>query len=162
MRILSNKKRKNVRGLNEQGFTMLEMLFSFSLFCLMVTFLPPLFQIVFNDHGIEARIQKMEWELFISQTKKEIQSSDFVDVLNGELTLIRGDETISYQKYQNLLRRQVNRKGHEVLLQNVRAVSFEKYGNGIKIEVSDLFKRSNVAIIYPFISTTEMNGDGIR
>ncbi|MEK4147348.1 MULTISPECIES: competence type IV pilus minor pilin ComGF [Robertmurraya] len=155
MKTLLQKRGRNANDLSESGFTMLEMLFSFSIFCLMISFLPLLFQIIFYDHAVEARIQKMEWELFISQTKKDIQSSDHVEVVNGELILIKGEESISYQKYQNVLRKQVNRKGHEVVLQNVASVTFSKEENAITIEVKDLFHHFNQATIFSFISSVE-------
>lgn len=130
---------------------MLEMLFSFAIFCLVASMLPFMFTILFQHHSIDARIQKMEWELFANQLKKEIQASNFVDVVNGELTLINGEETITFQHYQNLLRRRVDRKGHEVVLQNMKDIRFEKRTSSILIEMTNTFGQRKVVEIYMFI-----------
>jgi competence protein ComGF len=151
MMMLLIKQLKNVKISNHKGFTMLEMLFSFSIFCLIASLLPIMFQILFDGDSIESRIQKMEWELFISQLKKEIQSSDFVAVINGELTLTDGEETISYQPYQKVVRRRVDGKGHEVVLQNVETVSFSKKDSQVSVEVKDAFGVGHVAVIHYFL-----------
>lgn len=132
---------------------MLEMLFSFSVFCMVASFLPLMFNIVFHNQSIDGRIQEMEWALFVNQLKKEIQASDFVDVVNGELALINGEEVVTFQKYNALLRRRVNGKGHEVVLQNVKNIRFQKIGKAIHIEVVNNFEHRNEVVIYPFVST---------
>lgn len=136
---------------NTKGFTMLEMLFSFTLFCVFASFLPLLFQILFDDHSIEARIQTMEWEVFVNQIKKEIQASDDVNVVNDQLVLSDGEEKITFQKYNSQIRRLVNMKGHEIALQNVASVRFEKRRRTVSITVVDIYEHTNVATIYPFI-----------
>lgn len=151
MMMLLNKQPKNVKISNHKGFTMLEMLFSFSIFCLIASLLPIMFQILFDNYSIESRIQKMEWELFVSQLKKEIQSSDFVDVMNGELILRDGEETISYQSFQRVIRRRVDGKGHEVVLQNVETVSFSKKDSKVSVEVKDTLGVGHLAVIHYFL-----------
>lgn len=153
MRTFFKKICKNVKQLNNsmKGFTMLEMLFSFTLFCLFTSFLPPLFQILFADHSIEARIQRMEWEVFVSQIKKEIQTSDDINIVNSQLVLLDGEEMITFQKYGSQIRRLVNMRGHEIVLQNVASVQFEKRGRNVSITVVDIYEHSNMTTIYPFI-----------
>lgn len=151
MKMLLMKPSRNVKACNEQGFTMLEMLFAFSIFCLIASFLPLLFSIMFNEQSVEARIQKLEWELFANQLKKELQSSDAFHVVNGELRLSHGEETTSFQHYQKLLRRRVDGKGHEVVLQRVERVVFEKRGNALFIEVNNSFGKTYHGTIYHFL-----------
>lgn len=151
MKIHLRKKSKNVKCLSERGFTMLEMLFSFSIFCLIASFLPLMFTIMFNYESVEGSIQKMEWELFVSQLKKEVQSSDTAEVVNGELTLFHGTQKTSFQQYRNLMRRRVDDRGHEVVLQNVEQVIFEKKGSSISVEVNDRFGKNHHATIFLFI-----------
>lgn len=139
--------------LNNKGFTMLEMLFSFSIFCMVAAFLPLMFNLLFHNQSIEGRIQDMEWGLFVNQLKKEIQASDYVNIVNGELTIINGEETVTFQKYQNVLRRRVNGKGHEVVLQNVKEIYFQNLGKFFQIQVINLFEQKNEVVIYPFVYT---------
>lgn len=153
MKMYLSKQDKSVKGLNDRGFTMLEMLFSFSIFCMVASFLPLMFNIMFHHQSIEGRLQEMEWGLFVNQLKKEIQASDYVNIVNGELTVINGEDTTTFQKYQNMLRRRVNGKGHEVVLQNVKEISFQHIGGGIQVRVINSFEQRNEVVIYPFVST---------
>lgn len=121
------------------------------MFCMLASFLPLFFSIVFNHASIDARIQKMEWELFLSQIKKEIQSCDDLLVVNGQLVLMDGTDIVTFEKYNNQLRRRVNTKGHEIVLQNVESIRFVKGGGGVKIEVKDTFAKYHTATIYSFI-----------
>lgn len=130
---------------------MLEMLFAFSIFCIISTFLPLMFQIIFSSHSMEARIQNMEWELFVNQLKKEIQAGQSVEVVNGQLKIVNGEDTSTFQKYQDILRKIVNGTGHEVVLQNVKSVSFSKSEQSVLIVVETSFNQTKKATIFSFI-----------
>lgn len=142
---------KTVKPFNDEGFTLLETLLSFTMFCMLASFLPLFFSIMFDHSSIDARIQTMEWELFLSQIKKEIQSSNDMLVVNGQLVLMDGTDRVSFEKYNNQLRRQVNMKGHEIVLQNVASVRFVKGSGSLRIEVKDTFSRNHTANVYSFI-----------
>lgn len=143
---------KNVNRLkSEKGFTMLEMLFAFSIFCLTSSFLPLLFGLIFHEHSIESRIQKLEWELFLSQLKIEIHASEDVKVVNNVLVLTNGELSVSYQQYNNQIRRRVDKKGHEIVLQNVASVFFLERDRGVVIKVEDQYNHDYLATVYPFI-----------
>lgn len=131
---------------------MLEMLFAFSIFCVVSTFLPLMFQIIFNDHSIETRIQNMEWELFVNQLKKEIQAGESVEIVNGQLRIMNGGDLSTYQKYQEILRKQVNGTGYEVALQNVKSVAFTKNVQSVTIVVETSFNQTKKATIFSFIA----------
>lgn len=152
MKIALNRLFKSAKKSNSKGFTMVEMLFAFSIFCLVASLLPLFFNIIFHSQSIDARVQKMEWELFISQLKKEVQASDNVEVVNGELVLVNGGEIATYQKYREAIRKQVNGLGHEIVLQNVKSVRYEKTRTRLEINVENLFGKTNKANIYPFIT----------
>ncbi|WP_449621330.1 competence type IV pilus minor pilin ComGF [Robertmurraya sp. Marseille-Q9965] len=151
MKMPFSKRYKNAKGLSEQGFTMLEMLFAFSIFCIISTFLPLMFQIILSSHSMEARIQNMEWELFVNQLKKEIQAGQSVEVVNGQLKIVNGEDTSTFQKYQDILRKIVNGTGHEVVLQNVKSVSFSKSEQSVLIVVETSFNQTKKATIFSFI-----------
>lgn len=121
----------------EQGFTMLEMLYAFFVFCIIMSLMPLILKTIFTS-GIDNRLQRLEWEVFISQVKKEMRMIDNLYILNGQLFLKEGEEVISYEKYKDKIRRQVNMKGHEVMLQKVKSMKFEQIVNGVKLTVTDL------------------------
>lgn len=132
-------KRKQLKCVNirtEEGFTLLEMLYAFALFCLLASLFPLIFQIIFH-HQTEYRLQRLEWEVFINQMKKEVRIADDLYVVNNVLVLIRDDSLITYEKYADKLRRRVNQTGHEVVLQNVKTMQFEQINHSIKLTVTD-------------------------
>ena len=52
-----------------------------------------------------------------------------------------------YEKYGSNIRRRVDLKGHEIMLQNIKAVTFEPIANGVRISVQDRFDQSESQVI---------------
>lgn len=127
-----------MRGRNEQGFTLVEMLIALMAFSMIMSFLPLGIKSVLSHKVIDQGIQRMEWEVFYSQMKKEIRLATEITVLEDKLLLKRNTDTILYEKYESNLRRRVNYTGHEILLQNVASVQFKKLSTGFDITVTDL------------------------
>ena len=131
---------------NEKGFTLVEMLLSFSMMLLILTFLVMMLQLLFNEN--ERDFNQLEWEVFIQQAKYEAQGSNTISLRNNIVTFARyNGEMVSYEPYQQVIRRRVNGTGHEVLLQNVKSVKYEATSNGIIIEVNDKYKARISSII---------------
>jgi competence protein ComGF len=145
------QKQRNALPLSEQGFTLLEVMFAFSIFTTIVFFLTPVLQIILNNEKSEVRLQEMEWEVFCSQVKKEIRSVSKAEVVSGRLVLSNNNETIYYEKLGTNLRRRVNSSGHEVLLQNVVDVTFFRLKNAVKINVKDSWGHDYSVIIHSYI-----------
>jgi competence protein ComGF len=137
---------------NEQGFTLIEALFAFSVFTIIVFFITPTLQIMLNNKNSQPRIQEMEWEVFCSQIKKEIRMSTRAEVVSGRLVLTEAPDTILYEKYGNNLRRRVNYTGNETLLQNVSEFTFTILNNAVKVTVKDLWGKEYSVVIYPLIN----------
>jgi len=137
---------------NERGFTIAEMLIAFMVFCILVSLFPLAIQNVGSLTYLEQRTQKLEWEVFLSQIKKETRLSNPITVLGDKLLLQKNGETILYEKYGSNLRRRVNYTGHETLLQNVASVRFVKANGGYDIYVYDLDDIEYSAKIRSFIS----------
>lgn len=122
---------------NNGGFTLLEMLFAFSIFLVIVAFLPITYRQILDRSPVEIRIQKLEWEVFMSQIKKEVRMSDKIAVRNDRIILERDGSSILYEKYGTSIRRRVDFSGHEIVLQNIAEVRFSEIGNGAMILVRD-------------------------
>lgn len=146
------KKYQNAPMRNERGFTIAEMLIAFMVFCILVSLFPLAIQNVGSLTYLEQRTQKLEWEVFLSQIKKETRLSNPITVLGDKLLLQKNGETILYEKYGSNLRRRVNYTGHETLLQNVASVRFVKANGGYDIYVYDLDDIEYSAKIRSFIS----------
>jgi competence protein ComGF len=136
---------------NEKAFTLLEVLFAFSIFTIIIFFMTPVFQIILNNKDSHAQIQAMEWEVFCSQIKKEIRLSTRAQVIANRLILTKDTETIQYEKYGSNLRRRVNSTGHEILLQNVSQYSFTLLNNAVKVHVTDLWGKEYSVVVYSLV-----------
>lgn len=123
-----------VRLTNEHGFTLYETIFS--LFVLsIVIFLIPLI-ISYFKHPHHEKLHPKEVELFFIQISREIHRAKSAYVENGDLIVIlQNDDIASYELYKNLLRRRVNKQGHEVLLQNIQSVHFEANEKLVSIQI---------------------------
>jgi competence protein ComGF len=136
-----------MKPFNNKGFTFVEMICVFSIFLMIVSFFPLCLRLLYQDGFVEERLQKMEWEVFIGQTKKEVRMSDQVSVTSNRLTLVSDGQSIMYEQYGSTIRRRVNLKGHEVILQNVKTITFEEVVNGVRISIVDNFDQSEAHII---------------
>lgn len=131
---------------------MAEMLLAFSVFCLLASFIPIFFNILLQQGFSDERIQRMEWELFVSQLKKEVQKSDAVEVRNNQLILTEDEDIVSFQKLGMNLRRQVNYRGNEVVLQNLESITYEMAGQKVLIEAVDIYENTYKVGVYLFIN----------
>lgn len=137
--------------LNRDGFTLVEMLFAFAIFLTIVFFISPIFQMMLNHNGINARLQIMEWDVFCSQMKKEIRMSTNAQVIDNRLVLTVDSGTVVYEKYGDSLRRRVNYTGHEIILQSVKEVTFRLLNNALNVSVKDLSGKEYEATVYSFV-----------
>ncbi|WP_147533947.1 competence type IV pilus minor pilin ComGF [Bacillus marasmi] len=124
---------------NNKGFTLVEMLVAFSIFSIIIGLLPMLISTLSREQPLERRVQRLEWEVFISQIKKEIRMSQKVTINNQSLLLEKDGSIIIYEKYGTNLRRRVDYKGHEIILQQVRAFQFQRLLNGVLVQVTDTY-----------------------
>ncbi|MEH7013929.1 competence type IV pilus minor pilin ComGF [Neobacillus niacini] len=145
------QERRFVKYLNEKAFTLLEVLFAFSIFMTIVFFMAPLLQIILDNKDSNGRLQEMEWDVFSSQVKKEIRISSKAEVISGRLVLTNNNDTINYEKYGSNIRRRVNSSGHETLLQNVSSVTFTRINNSVKIIVKDAWGKEYNVVVQSYI-----------
>lgn len=120
---------------NEKGFTFVEMLVTFSILLVILGFIAPFLSVIYRDN--EEQFNKLEWQILIQQMKMEIRESREITVSNGKSVSfynVAGD-VVSFEKYTDKIRRRVNSKGHELLLQHITDVTFEPRINGFLISV---------------------------
>ncbi|NMD71828.1 prepilin-type N-terminal cleavage/methylation domain-containing protein [Bacillus sp. DNRA2] len=129
---------KNAALRNNHGFTLVEMLVAFSVFTVIISFVPMMLSTINREKPIEQKLQRLEWEIFISQIKKEIRMSQWVTITPQRLQLEKDGEMIIYERYGTNLRRRVDNKGHEIILQQVQFFQFERLLNGILVTVTDV------------------------
>ena len=137
---------------NEKGFTLVEMLVTFSILLVILSFISPFFGVVFRENN--EQFNKLEWQILIQQMKMEVREASKITVSkNNSVSFINASgESVSFEKYNDKIRRRVNGKGHEVLLQQITGVIFESKRNGFFISVVTVDGKTHQAIISAFIT----------
>lgn len=115
------------------------MLFSLSVFTLIVSSLFPLLLFFYQSVEGYRELNDLEWEFFSEQAMLELKSA--VDpAVTGETLSFKNSlgQSVTYQRYQNYIRRQINKSGNEMVLQKVQHVQFEVKDNHMVIVVKSL------------------------
>lgn len=126
--------------LNEVGFTILETLMSLIIFMVIISITTSSLNSFLNRNQIQGTLNRLEWDNFINEVQKEVNTSIDQKVYNDMLIIEDSLQvTSSYRKYATIVRRQKLGTGHEIVLQNVSNIYFEKSGRyQISIKVVDL------------------------
>ena len=67
-----------------------------------------------------------------------------------------------YEKYGSNIRRRVGLKGHEIMLQNLKTVTFERVVNGVKISVQDQYDQSQSQVIRTMVMEESLQCSKMR
>lgn len=119
------------------GFTMIELLFSLLILMTTSLFVLQLFSIIHTQMRSVDKLHPKEWEVFTLQMKQEVRSSKAQDVMGNKLYLLSGEQLSSLEQYEDKVRRRVNGMGHEVILQNISVFRVNKDGSVIVINITD-------------------------
>lgn len=118
---MSIMKKKDFALSNQAGFTLLESIFSI----LIITVIMSLFPLMYHwfsavDRSLSPE-EDYEWNIFLIQLRDELSTTDsFRSGSHERIYLLKNRVSIKYERYSLNIRRQVEDKGHEVVLQNVR------------------------------------------
>ncbi|QHE62149.1 hypothetical protein FHE72_14835 [Rossellomorea vietnamensis] len=121
--------------MDEKGFTLIETLLSFGLFC-MISLSIPLMMKGFStiEHDLVPP-RYYEWNLFHESVRNELRKAKDVNVMSNQLSFVMDGETILYEKYNQSIRRRVNNKGHEIVLQSVGGFTFNVIDQGVHLDL---------------------------
>ncbi|MBL3642185.1 competence type IV pilus minor pilin ComGF [Peribacillus frigoritolerans] len=119
------------------GFTMIELLFSLLILMSTSLFVLQLFSIIHTQMRSVDKLHPKEWEVFTMQMKQEVRSSKTQDVMGNKLYLLSGEQLSSLEQYEDKVRRRVDGMGHEVILQNISEFRVDKDGSVIVINITD-------------------------
>jgi competence protein ComGF len=127
---------KYVSGrLDERGFTLIEALLSFSLFC-MISLSIPLMMMGFSTikHDMVPP-RYYEWNLFHESVRNELRKADAIEIMPQYISFLVDGEKILYEKYNQSIRRRVNNRGHEIVLQAVVQFTFTSIHQGMHLDL---------------------------
>ncbi|MBN8250391.1 prepilin-type N-terminal cleavage/methylation domain-containing protein [Priestia flexa] len=121
---------------NQKGFTLVEMLLSLTIFFVIVSFIPPVLSLANQKYAPDDLATEMEWEIFIQQLTKEYRRAHHVSVNERILSLrIDGEPLVTYEPFNDKVRRRVDQSGHEVVLQFVKLIEYKYESNLLHIKV---------------------------
>jgi competence protein ComGF len=121
--------------LNNNGFTLIEALLSFTVFCMISLCIPLImkgFSTIKNDM---VPPHYYEWNLFNESLRNELWRGESIVITPDKISFLVSGESISYEKYNQSIRRRVNNQGHEVVLQSVDSFSFASIIQGVHMDL---------------------------
>lgn len=131
-------RKKNVSFRNgSPAFTLLETILSITIILSISSLIPLFFQCYNKTIQISNIDQTTEWQLFLIQTRLELEKATNIQIDRNKLSFSNGKDLITYSKYNDLVRRQVNGKGHEPLLTNVKDYQLIKKEKQLHLTVQD-------------------------
>lgn len=120
---------------NEYGFTLVETMFSLFLFSIVI-FMFPFILSFFKPAAFET-LKVKEVELFFMQISREIHGAKSMSIQGRQLIVeLHNGDKASYEHYNNLIRRRLNEKGHEILLQHIQSVHFQLEQQLVTIQIT--------------------------
>lgn len=120
---------------SEGGFTLIEALLSFSLFCLISLSLPLMMKAFSTIKHDLVPPRYYEWNLFNESVRNEVRRGYGFEVMPDKLSFIVDGETILYERYSHSIRRRVNNRGHEIILQSVASFKFVPIHQGVHLDL---------------------------
>ncbi|WP_440895845.1 competence type IV pilus minor pilin ComGF [Amphibacillus sp. Q70] len=123
----------------EDGFTLIEMLISFSIMFFILLITPTLWQ--YLDH--QPQTERFSVDQFFHAVSDEVQLNQLLEQSTYSLSLQSTDQKhILLSKYNDTIRRQVNRTGHEILLRDVQTFEVDYHDQYLIIQLK--MKSGNV------------------
>lgn len=125
---------RRIAGLNEKGFSFLTAIFDL---LVLMTMLPLIilffgFAVGFTE---DLDPHRSEWQLFAVDLQSYLNNSDSLEIINGGngIRIVQMGEEYDIELYTDMIRKQKERKGHEVMLTRIRLCRFSLEGNMLKI-----------------------------
>lgn len=120
--------------LKQDGFTLISSLLR--ILIIMITL--PILIFVLEKFNVESVEETLSAHQLFFMLQNEINLADHVSFENKRLILTVGDDVIMIEQYGGLIRRRVNRTGHEIYFRNIDTLSFERLPFGGKLKIKTL------------------------
>ncbi|MBC1548674.1 ComGF family competence protein [Listeria sp. FSL L7-1434] len=141
------KQQKNASYRNgSSAFTLLETILSITIILSISSLIPLFFECYNKTIQLSNIDQTTEWQLFLIQTRLELEKASNIQVNGNILSFHNGKDLITYSKYNDLIRRQVNGKGHEPLLTNVKDYQLIKKEHQLLLKIQDVQTKTYTSV----------------
>ena|SRR5690625_4959138 len=114
------------------GFTLVSNLLALTLIFIAVPFIGGLIETIKQPTAYE----ELSVNQFFYHFQQEFSNTKSIHVQGEKIELVTiNDRVILYEKYNDVIRRRVNKEGHEIYLRDISDVSFKYLENGVEIQV---------------------------
>ncbi|WP_175991056.1 competence type IV pilus minor pilin ComGF [Bacillus sp. Marseille-Q1617] len=120
---------------NNKGFTLLDALLSLLVLSIISLSFPLIMKGFQTIKTVSVPPRYYEWNLFSESLRNEMWGSGNIMISPEQLSFDKEGERITYERYQNSIRRKVNERGHEVVLQSIHTLAFSQVPQGVKVEI---------------------------
>ncbi|WP_068671891.1 competence type IV pilus minor pilin ComGF [Oceanobacillus sp. Castelsardo] len=117
---------------NEKGFSFITMIFALTIISMTLPIVAYLLQ---TTSHLSSNYNELSTQQFFQFIRDEIINANDIKIEGNKLKLTQLDSEIIIEQYGALIRRQVDRKGHEILLQDIDQFSIESNPYGIRIKI---------------------------
>ena len=125
---------RRINRLDERGYSFITSIFDL---LVLLTMLPLIvlfysFTLSFTE---DLDPHQVEWQLFAIDLQSYLNNSDSLEII-GEgsgIRVVQMEEEFDIELYTDMIRKQKERKGHEVMLTRVRLCHFSLAGNTLKV-----------------------------
>ncbi|WP_375379028.1 competence type IV pilus minor pilin ComGF [Listeria cossartiae] len=145
--VLRMNQQKNASYRNgSSAFTLLETILSITIILSISSLIPLFFECYNKTIQLSNIDQTTEWQLFLIQTRLELEKASNIQVNGNTLSFHNGKDLITYSKYNDLVRRQVNGRGHEPLLTKVKDYQLTKKEHQLHLKIQDVQTKTQTAV----------------
>lgn len=141
---------------NDEGFTLLDALMSLLVFSIISLSFPMIMKAFVTIKSESVPPRYYEWNLFSESLRSELWGGVNIMVSPERFSFEKGGELITYERYQNSIRRKVNDRGHEVVLQSIHSITFSQVPQGVKVEI-DFQKGERVESEFYYFNKEKMS-----
>jgi competence protein ComGF len=136
---------------NEKGFTLVAVLAGLFLLTLVLPLFLSGYHFWMSQKPEINQFSMHEFYVFTKQLEKEFQQSESyaVTASNDRLLMNVDGKTVSYERYEDKIRRRVMSQGHEVTLQHITDYGFRKHRFGLEIWVTAGNKTRTRYLLHP-------------
>lgn len=120
---------------NNRGMSFVSAFISISLIVITLPFI--IYALSAIQHT-QSAAEELSTQHFLYFLRDEVLQASEVSAINDKLELVIDDKTILVEKYNQVIRRRVDRQGNEILLRYVKNIKFSPRSFGILVEIEML------------------------
>ncbi|MEC2278658.1 competence type IV pilus minor pilin ComGF [Bacillus velezensis] len=150
VRLTSAKKKCASAFSKQNGFTLLNVLFSLAVCLFLSGTLGPILHLFLSNRTDNGGLDSREHQIAVQQIMNECKQAETVKPADGGRALAcrkTGGEEVRFEIYHKMIRKRVNGKGHVPILQNAASLTADVKNGLLLLEISSVAGKKNQAVI---------------